>query len=416
MLVFMNSERHDTGPHRWPALLPALMLAACGGGGDGASIQPAPPAPPVTAPTLSVAAAFPALTFTAPVGMQQAPSDGSRWFVIEQAGRVRVFANNAAVATAGTFIDITGRVSGGGEAGLLGMAFHPAFPGDPRVFLFYTAPGTPLTVKVSAFVTRDGGQTLDPTSETALLSIPKPQSNHNGGQLAFGPDGLLYIGVGDGGGSDDMHGSIGNGQLTQTLLGKVLRVDVNGAAGGLAYGIPAGNPFVGNVLCGAGATGAPCAEIYAWGVRNPWRFSFDRSGGALWIGDVGQDDWEEVNRITAPANLGWRCREGAHSFNANCGAALNLVDPVAEYNHTLGASITGGFVYRGNAYANLRGRYVFGDFGSGRLWSIAADSSATLGISGGDQSGRSIASFAEGIDGELYVVDYDGKLYRLTAS
>lgn len=349
--------------------------------------------------------------------MLQAPADASRWFVVEQGGRVQVFANSDTVATTSTFIDISTRISGGGEAGLLGLAFHPSFPTDPRAYLFYTAPGSPLIVRVSSFVTPDGGQTLDPASETILLSVPKPESNHNGGQLAFGPDGFLYIGIGDGGGGGDQHGSIGNGQSTQTLLGKVLRIDVNGNIGGAPYGIPAGNPFAGNVLCGAGGTGAPCAEIYAWGLRNPWRFSFDRTGGALWIADVGQGSWEEIDRITAPANLGWRCREGAHVFSSDCGPATDLVDPVAEYDHSLGISVTGGFVYRGNTYTNLRGRYVFGDFGSGRLWSIAADSSgSTISISGGDQSGLSISSFAEGNDGEIYVVDYGGRLYRLTAS
>ena len=419
MLAVVDPETHDTGPRRWPALLLVGLLAGCSSSDeDDGSFQPAPTPPPAVAPTLAVTAVFPALSFSAPVGMLQAPTDASRWFVVEQGGRVRVFANIATVASASTFIDISGRLgSSSGEAGLLGMAFHPAFPGDPRVYLFYTGTGSPLTVRVSSFVTRDGGQTLDPASEIQLLAVPKPESNHNGGQLAFGPDGFLYIGIGDGGGGGDQHGSIGNGQSTQTLLGKVLRIDVNSSAGALTYGIPAGNPFAGHLLCGSGASGAPCAEIYAWGLRNPWRFSFDRDGGALWIADVGQGSWEEINRITAPANLGWRCREGAHVFNSNCGTAQDLVDPVAEYGHALGVAVTGGFVYRGNTYASLRGRYVFGDFGSGRLWSIAADSrGAPISVTGGDLSGLLIASFAEGHDAEIYVVDYGGRLYRLTAS
>ncbi len=412
----MAPDRHDTGPRSWPALLLVALLSGCGGGDD-SSLQPEPPPPPAPAPTLAVTAVYPALSFSSPVGMLQAPADATRWFVVEQGGLVRVFANDATVTTTSTFIDISGRISGDGEAGLLGLAFHPSFPADPRAYLFYTAPGSPLIVRVSSFVTPDGGQTLDSASETILLSVPKLESNHNGGQLVFGPDGFLYIGIGDGGGSGDQHGSIGNGQSTQTLLGKVLRVDVDANTGGAPYGIPAGNPFAGNALCGIGGTGAPCAEIYAWGLRNPWRFSFDRTGGALWIADVGQGSWEEIDRITAPANLGWRCREGAHVFNSDCGPATDLVDPVAEYDHSLGISVTGGYVYRGNTYTNLRGRYVFGDFGSGRLWSIAADSSgSTISISGGDQSGLSIASFAEGNDGEIYVVDYGGLLYRLTAS
>jgi glucose/arabinose dehydrogenase len=305
-------------------------------------------------------------------------------------------------------------VVSGGEQGLLGMAFHPDFPADARVFLCYTT-GTPLFSRISEFTSRDGGATLDPGSERVLLSVAQPEANHNGGHLAFGPDGYLYVGLGDGGGGGDMHGTIGNGQDTHTLLGKLLRIDVNVTP----YGIPSGNPFALGARCGAGGSGASdCAEIYAWGLRNPWRFSFDAATAQLWIGDVGQDAWEEIDRIGAPANLGWRCREGAHAYNAACGPALNLVDPVAEYDHGVGESVTGGFVYRGSRYPALTGRYVFGDFITHRLWSIAADtpSSSVLEISGGTDAGFGISGFGAGADGELYALSYStGAIHHVLA-
>ena len=222
------------------------------------------------------------------------------------------------------------------------------------------------------------------------------------------------MGLGDGGGAGDVHGAIGNGQDLKTLLGKLLRIDVD--SGVTPYAIPAGNPNAGNAMCGASGAGtAPCAEIYAWGLRNPWRYSFDRVGGALWIGDVGQDSWEEVDRISAPANLGWRCREGAHAFNENCGPGTALTDPVAEYGHNPDESITGGYVYRGTQYPAIVGQYVCGDFISGRLFHFdaAIGMGSTLEITSGDSSGVAPAAFAEDLNGELYVVDYNGGLYRL---
>jgi glucose/arabinose dehydrogenase len=410
--------RHDTHPGWLFAAVASLMLVACGGGDEAQSTNPPvlPPTPPI-APTLAVTRVFAGLpAFAMPVAMLQPAADATRWYVVEQSGRVRSFANDSAVTATSVFIDLSTRIVCCGETGLLGMAFHPSYPADPRVFLYYTV-GSPLRVRLAAYRTRDGGVTLDATSEQVLLTATKPESNHNGGHIAFGPDGLLYIGVGDGGGGGDAHGAIGNGQNTQTLLGKILRIDVNSMAGGLAYAIPPGNPFAANAACGATGSGSSaCAEIYAWGLRNPWRFSFDRVGGALWIGDVGQNLWEEVDRINAPANLGWRCREASHAFNAACGPGASLVDPVAEYAHSVGQSITGGFVYRGALFPVLRGRYVFGDFVTGRLWSIPADSSGTLNVVDGVQTGLSIASFGEGNDGEIHVIDYAGALYRLTAS
>jgi glucose/arabinose dehydrogenase len=266
--------------------------------------------------------------------------------------------------------------------------------------------------RISAF-TLDADGSLDPASERILLTIEQPESNHNGGQIAFGPDGMLYAGFGDGGGANDRHGATGNGQRLDTLLGKMLRLDVRPASG---YAIPPDNPFARNAPCrDAGRGPAPCPEIYAWGLRNPWRWSFDRLTGALWAGDVGQGTLEEIDRITRGGNYGWRCLEGTRGTGLACGGAANPVPPVAEYGRGEGRSVTGGYVYRGRAIAALRGRYVFGDYASGRLWHIAADAQPTLRIVGGVETGLSIAAFAEDADGELYVVDYRGGLYRLIA-
>jgi glucose/arabinose dehydrogenase len=382
------------------------VTAACGGGNPAALSTP-----------VSVTRVFPGLTFTQPVALLQAPRDATRWFVVEQAGRVRVFQDVAAVAAATSFIDITDRVRSGGELGLLAMAFHPRFPADPRVYLHYTAGNDPLQSRVAEFRTLDGGATLDRASEQILLSVVQPFANHNGGQIAFGPDGYLYIALGDGGGSGDPSAPIGNGQASGTLLGKMLRIDVEGSTGVARYRIPPDNPNAGSALCGPAAGSTPvagsCAETYASGFRNPWRWSFDRGSGELWAADVGQNAWEEVNRVTRGGNYGWRCREGAHPFNGNCGAAQNLLDPVAEYGRSVGQSVTGGYVYRGSAVPALAACYVFGDFISGRIWSISRDTLPTRQVTAGLDTGLTIASFAEGGDGELYVVAYSGGLYRL---
>ena len=427
----------------WFILAGIVQLAACGGGAETVVIKPAPGEPTPTptptpgptsgldqrpanstcragdAPTQTTAVqrVFPGLSFTSPVGLLQAPNNATRWFVIEQAGRIKVFANNASVATATNFVDISGRVASGGETGLLGMAFHPNFPANPRVYLSYTAGPSPLVSRISEFRSADGGATLDASSEVILLTVNQPESNHNGGHIAFGPDGYLYIGLGDGGGGGDQHGAIGNGQNLQTLLGKLLRIDVNGTTGAVKYAIPSNNPFVGNALCGAGGSGAQsCAEIYAYGLRNPWRFSFDRANGDLWLGDVGQNTWEEIDKIARGGNYGWRCREGAHDFSANaCGGGTGSIDPIAEYDHSAGQSVTGGFVYRGSALPGLVGRYVFGDFGSGRIWDIANNAASTQRVTTGLSSGLSISSFAQSSDGEIFVVNYQGTLHQLVA-
>jgi uncharacterized repeat protein (TIGR03806 family) len=407
------------------------LLAGCGSGGGGSS-SGEPPPPPVTvglderpanpdcvAPARPGAASgpvnlvrvVPSLTFARPVLALEAPAADDRWFVVEQAGRVLSFTNEPDAAATTTFIDITSRVVSGGERGLLGMAFDPGFGTNGRVFLNYTRSTPRLQTVIASYESRDGGLTLDPSSEQVLLTIDQPFDNHNGGNLQFGADGLLYVGMGDGGSAGDPQN---NSQDTRTLLGKMLRIDVSTGTG---YSIPPGNPFATNARCAAGTGADPCPEIFALGFRNPWRFSFDRATGELWVGDVGQASWEEIDRVVAGGNYGWRFREGTHCYNPSTSCPTTsdgrpLVDPVVEYDHGLGESVTGGYVYRGTANPALVGRYVYGDFGSGRMF-VHDPGSSSLAAKVLAETSLSISSFAQATDGELYVVDYSGGLYRV---
>jgi len=406
---YMPTLRRWIGP---AAAAVALLLAGgCPGGGDDASIA-------LPQMQLSVERVFPALVFSAPLAMLQAPNDTARWFVVEQRGVVRVFQNQPSITTSAVFVDISANVEMNGEAGLLGMAFHPDFPVNPRVYLFYSHrdAGGNLMSRLSEFSSADGGASLDPGSERIFMTIVKPNNeiNHNGGNLAFGPDpgNLLYIGVGDGGGANDQHGAIGNAQSTNTVLGKMLRIRILPAPG--TYGIPSGNPNAGNTLCNANGTGTqPCPEIFARGLRNPWRWSFDRVTGQLWVGDVGQNAVEEVDRVDLNGNYGWRCFEGTRDTGLGCGAPGETLLPVAQYGRSVGASVTGGYVYRGTRFPGLVGRYIFADFVSGRIFSIDASAQGVLDIATGFSSGLNISSFGEGIDRELFVVDYNGGLYHV---
>lgn len=355
---------------------------------------------PSAIPVVRLQRAFGGLSFTKPVAVLQAPGDGSRWFVVEQAGRVLTFANDDAVIAADTFIDIRNRVnSEPNEAGLLGMAFHPDFRKNRRFFLSYTRTGSPLVSHISGFTADSGGEKADAGSEQTVLTVNQPYGNHNGGDIEFGPDGYLYIAFGDGGGGGDPHA---NGQNLQTLLGAILRIDVDSAA---PYAIPLDNPFV--------QKGAR-AEIYAYGLRNPWRFSFDRVTGKLWAADVGQDKWEEINRIEKGKNYGWNFKEGFHCYEiVGCGA-MGLTEPVAEYSHEDGCSVTGGYVYRGTKIERLKSVYLYGDYCSGKIWGLfAIDKGFPPPVKLLD-SGLRISSFGQGADGELYVVDHqDGGIYRI---
>jgi glucose/arabinose dehydrogenase len=374
-------------------------LSGCKRDGSKGTVAGSPSSP------IALARAFPGLKFKEPVLLIQAPGDTTRMFVVEQGGTVHAFPNSDAASAVTTFVDIGARVESGGEAGLLGMAFHPDFTSNGLVFLSYTRAGpdsnTPLVSVIARYLSRDNGATLDPASETVLLELDQPFTNHNGGHIVFGPDGFLYIGFGDGGNRGDPND---NGQNTNTLLGKLLRIDVTG--GTAPYGIPADNPFV------AGG-GAP--EIYAFGLRNPWRFSFDRATGDLWLGDVGQNRWEEVDRITRGGNYGWDEREGAHCFEPASGCrSAGLIDPIVEYEHTGGrCSITGGHVYRGSSVPAMRGMYLYGDFCTGEIWNVPASGGGATLLHGG---GINISSFGEDHAGELYVLSYsEGAVYRIVA-
>ena len=359
--------------------------------------------------------AFPSLPGfgSAPLNLLQAPGDDTRWFAAEREGTVRVFNNVANVSAFNAdFISIT--VNSNVEGGLLGMAFDPDYATNGRVFFSWTEGAGTLESVVAWFTSSDGGQTLDPGTQTEVIRVQQDAANHNGGGIAFGPDGFLYFGLGDGGGSNDPRE---RSQDTTNLLGAMLRLDVSGAGPG--YTIPADNPFAGNALCPADHSSATdCPEIYAWGLRNPWRWSFDSATGDLWLGDVGQNAFEEVDVIERGGNYGWDCREG---FSANssdpspaCPAAGALIDPVHAYDRSQGdISITGGYVYRGTAITGLTGSYVFGDFVSGRIWRLVDDGSGGFTSEELAQLSSNILAFAQGNDGELYLLD--GGIERIVA-
>lgn len=350
--------------------------------------------------------------FESPILVTHAGDGSQRLFVVEQAGVIRIIQNNNVLAD--PFLDIETLVASGGERGLLGLAFHPEYVSNGFFYVNYTR-RSPIpsevgdTVIARYTVSQQNPNQADPQSAQILLVIDQPHPNHNGGHLVFGPDHYLYIGMGDGGSGGDPQNYAQN---VNSLLGKLLRLDVDGAS---PYGLPQDNPFV-------GVPGAD--EIWAFGLRNPWRFSFDRQNGDLYIGDVGQNAWEEVSfqsgGTPGGTNFGWRCREGSHTYNTQppChdpSFLATLVDPIAEYDRDDGRSVTGGFVYRGLNYPNLRGRYFFGDFVTGRLWSLYrlpgdSWSQAELEL----ETGFNISSFGEDEDGELLVVNYSsGTIHRL---
>ncbi len=284
------------------------------------------------------------------------------------------------------------------EEGFLSFALHPDYPEDPRLVVHYSVKGERRGRVATWAIDAEG--VPDPSAEQVLIELPQPWRNHNGGQVAFGPDGMLYIGVGDGGSAGDPQQ---NGQDTSTLLGAILRIDIDDVPEGQAYGIPADNPFVEEL----GAR----PELYAIGLRNPWRFSFDPANGTLWCGDVGQDAFEEVDRIEAGGNYGWRLREGFEDFDRHSRRGPGeLQPPVAVYSHKQGLSITGGFVVRGGSAAGLQGYYVYGDYVTGRLWALDADEAKPQAIEFGRMNQP--ASFAVDAAGELYALSFNGRLYR----
>lgn len=325
-----------------------------------------------------------------------------RLFVVEQPGRIRLV--KAGQLLEQPFLDITDKViTDGNEQGLLSVAFHPDYKNNGQFFVDYTRRPDGATVIERYTVSPGNPDRADDQSGKVILTIAQPEANHNGGLVKFGPDGYLYIGMGDGGGQGDQHGSIGNGQNRDVLLGKLLRIDVTNQD---TYAVPPTNPFN--------------TEVWAYGLRNPWRFSFDRSTGDLYIADVGQNTYEEVNfqpvLSTGGENYGWRIMEGLHCYDPQEGCdQTGVVLPVAEYSHDVGGcAITGGYVYRGSKYPVLDGAYFFGDYCTGFIWSLRRE---------GDQwqmtkrleSGLRISSFGEDVNGEVYVVDHGGAVYQLAA-
>ncbi|RJQ81271.1 MAG: glucose sorbosone dehydrogenase [Desulfobacteraceae bacterium] len=396
---------------RAAAGLSVFWLAACGGGGGGGagdtSSVSTEPASTLDAPPVLVEA-FPNLTFDSPVVLLQHPSEPQRWYVVERGGLVRTFVGADATASQ-IVLDLSDKVDAAGEGGLLGMAFHPAFGQNGQIYVNYTGPGGPLTTFISAFSSNDGGLSFASASEEILLSLDQPFSNHNGGWIAFGPDGYLYIALGDGGSGGDPDG---NAQNRNTLLGSILRIDVDRLEPDRPYAVPLGNPFSASAACGVGEG---CPEIYAWGFRNPWRGSFDAQTGDLWVADVGQDDWEEINLVAAGQNYGWNILEGTHCYQATTCNATGLAAPVAEYDHANGDhSITGGYVYRGSAVPALGGDYIYGDFVSGRIWRLVDAASGGRTSELLIESGLLIVSFGQDSAGEIYVIDFSGgRIFRL---
>jgi glucose/arabinose dehydrogenase len=332
------------------------------------------------------------------------PGDGSgRLFVVEQPGRIRIVDDGQVVPE--PFLDISDLVGCCGERGLLSVAFHPDYATTGDVFVDYTDRNGDTVVARYQVSTTDPNR-LDATSDETILTVDQPAANHNGGLLHFGPkDGDLYIGLGDGGGGNGQ-----NGQDLSTLLGKILRIDVDGPAGGPLYAVPPDNPFVDR----PGAR----PEIWALGVRNPWRFSFDRVTGDLWIGDVGSATYEEVNFQPATSaggeNYGWDAMEGTTCRVA--GGCDAFVPPVSGFDRDEGCVVTGGYVYRGSAMPDLHGVYLFADYCSGRVWGLIRDTSSAWRRLGPVETGLRISSFGEDATGELYVVDIEGAIYRLRAS
>jgi uncharacterized repeat protein (TIGR03806 family) len=354
------------------------------------------PERPVLATGVALEEVFPRGTFAQPLAMAMAPGDPSTFYVAERGGRIRK-ATRGATPTA--FLQFpSDTVDARGEGGFLGFAFHPRWASGTReVVVSYTVRGTqtPLRSMIARVRSTDGGATLDATTFETLLTIDQPYTNHNGGGVGFGPDGLLYLGFGDGGAAGD---PLNAGQRTDTLLGKMLRIDVDRREGTLPYAIPPTNPFA--------TSTTSRREIYAWGLRNPWRWSFDTKTGDLWAGDVGQDRYEEIDLITRGGNYGWKLREGARCYPGGDDACtrLGLVDPVFSYGRADGVSITGGYVYRGSRIPGLAGTYVFGDFANGSVWALDDDGRTKQKRLLAQLPANNLASFGQDANGEVYAL------------
>ena len=400
-----------------PVMLTAVAALACAGEPEPQATAPDQFAPDQAA-TIVLASAFGGLTFERPVALVFPSDDDDRALVVEQPGRILLLTREDETWSATEFLDIADRVNDrGNEEGLLGLALDPDFESNGLFYVYYTASSPRRSVASRFTVTDDDLDLADAGSESIIIEVSQPYPNHNGGQILFGPDGFLYIGLGDGGSAGDPKG---NGQNVGTLLGSVLRIDVSAGGDEIGYTVPADNPFI-------GVPGAR-PEIWAYGLRNPWRFAFDRLSGDLWAADVGQNSREEVDLIVPGGNYGWNVMEGSECFSPR-GKALRLAQdrpcdpdglepPVVEYGHDDGCSITGGYVYRGSRLPRLYGWYIFGDYCSGKVWAFSrqsGDDDRTVDtLDELIDTSHNISSFGEDPSGELYVISLDGGIYRLT--
>jgi glucose/arabinose dehydrogenase len=380
----------------------AFLILTVTGCGDGGGTFTTTPPPPSGNSSITLTPFVSGLS--SPVDFQT-PDDGSgRIFIVQQPGTIRIISGGSLLTT--PFLDITSKVNfDGGEQGFLGLAFHPNYSQNKRFYLNYDRlSGGQMQTVIAEYQLSVDPNAADPASERILLTVNQPFPNHKGGQMAFGPDGFLYIAFGDGGGEGDPQG---NGQNRQTLLGKILRIGVDPPfTSGLQYAIPADNPFVGTSDRG---------EIWAYGFRNPWRFSFERGASRLFVADVGQDRFEEVDLVQKGLNYGWNTMEGAHCFNPSSGCTMTgLTLPIAEYDHSEGTTVIGGYLYHGIAISGLAGAYVFGDFGNGKVYQLTESSGTwtrTLLLS----SGPHMSAFGQDSTGELYVIDYvNGSVFKIT--
>ena len=392
---------------------PAAGASGSSGGSGGSGALPSPTGAPATAfdPTaIQVSLETVAAGLSSPLAIANAGDGTNRLFIAEQGGVIRIVRDGGLVPA--PFLDITERVASGGERGLLGLAFHPAFPDDPRVFVDYTDRNG--DTQVSSFTVDPGdGNRADAASESRILHVDQPHANHNGGALVFDADGYLLIALGDGGGGGDPDG---NGQSLRTPLGKILRIDVDaGSTADRPYGIPADNPYA-----DGGADRRP--EIWLTGLRNPWRMSIDRATGDLWIGDVGQGAWEEIDvrraETAGGTNFGWNRMEGTHCYEPTSGCedpALTL--PVSDYGHDLGCTVIGGNVDRGTAQPLLAGGYLFGDYCSGRIFAIDSSSDTYQEPVQVAQTDATLSAFGEDEAGEIYATDLSGgEVLRVVAT
>ena len=386
-------------------LIACATLIAFAGCSGGSASSPAPVPVPAGWPQISLSRV--AGGFVQPVHVAHAGDGSGRIFVVEQAGRIRILDNGVALPS--PFLDVSSRLVCCGEQGLLSVAFPSGFASKKHFYVNYTRTPDGATVVARYRVSVDNSNVADPASEEVILTIPQPFANHNGGQLAFGPDGYLYIGMGDGGSGGD---PFQVAQNPDNVLGKLLRIDVE--SGATPYGIPPDNPFVGAV--------GHRPEIWALGLRNPWRFSFDRLTGDLYIGDVGQGNFEEIDFQPAGdpggRNYGWNIMEGDSCYppgTVGCNRT-GLALPVFVYDHSLGCSVTGGHVYRGSAFPSLQGVYLFGDLCSTRIWGIRKNGAAWDNALLAENTTLTITTFGEDESGNVYVVNYaNGELLMIVS-